>query len=92
MAKFPDLTGDGKVTQADILKGRGVETAKKGGMAKGGKFIQEAIKKPGALRASLGVKEGKTIPAGKLAKAAKAPGKLGQRARFAQTLKKLGKK
>ncbi len=28
MAKsFPDLTGDGKVTQADILKGRGVELA-----------------------------------------------------------------
>ena len=25
MAKeFPDLTGDGKVTQADVLKGRGV--------------------------------------------------------------------
>ncbi len=23
--KFPDLTGDGKVTQADILKGRGVD-------------------------------------------------------------------
>ena len=23
--KFPDLTGDGKVTQADILKGRGVK-------------------------------------------------------------------
>ena len=90
--KFPDLTGDGKVTQADILKGRGVKAAKKGGMAKGGKFIQEAIKKPGALRASLGVKEGKTIPAKTLAKAAKAPGKLGQRARFAQTLKKLGKK
>lgn len=22
--KFPDLTGDGKVTMADILKGRGV--------------------------------------------------------------------
>jgi len=22
--KFPDLTGDGKVTKADILKGRGV--------------------------------------------------------------------
>ena len=22
--KFPDLTGDGKVTQKDILKGRGV--------------------------------------------------------------------
>jgi hypothetical protein len=24
VSKFPDLTGDGKVTQADILKGRGV--------------------------------------------------------------------
>jgi hypothetical protein len=23
-SKFPDLTGDGKVTRADILKGRGV--------------------------------------------------------------------
>ena len=45
--------------------------------------------KPGALRKSLGVKEGKPIPAGKLAKAAKAPGKMGQRARLAQTLKKM---
>ena len=61
-----------------------------GGMA-GGKWIQGAIKKPGALRSALGVKEGKSIPAGKLAKAAKAPGKTGQRARLAQTLKKLGK-
>ena len=51
------------------------------------KWIQKAISKPGSLRKSLGVKEGKTIPAGKLAKAAKAPGKLGQRARLAQTLK-----
>ena len=31
-AKFPDLTGDGKVTQADILKGRGV--FRKGGASK----------------------------------------------------------
>ncbi len=53
------------------------------------KWIQKAIKKPGALRSALGVKPGKTIPAGKLAKAAKAPGKMGQRARLAQTLKKL---
>lgn len=29
---FPDLTGDGKVTQKDILKGRGV--IKKGGTTK----------------------------------------------------------
>lgn len=55
------------------------------------KWIQKAIKKPGSLRSELGVKEGKNIPAKKLAKAAKAPGKLGQRARLAQTLKKLGK-
>jgi hypothetical protein len=55
------------------------------------KWIQKAIKKPGALRSSLGVKKGKTIPASKLAKASKAPGKLGQRARLAQTLKGLKK-
>ena len=28
-SKFPDLTGDGKVTFADILKGRGVINGKK---------------------------------------------------------------
>ena len=70
-------------------------TAKKGktvAKAKGGKWIQKAIKKPGALRSSLGVKKGETIPAGKLAKAAKAPGKMGQRARLAVTLKKMKKK
>lgn len=53
------------------------------------KWIQKAIKKPGALRAQLGVKEGEKIPAAKLEKAAKAKGKLGQRARLAKTLKKL---
>ena len=55
------------------------------------KWIQNAIKKPGALRSALGVKAGKTIPAKKLAKAAKAPGKMGQRARLAETLKGLKK-
>ena len=56
--------------------------------AKGGKLdISKAIKKPGALHAQLGVPQGEKIPAKKLAKAAKAPGKLGQRARFAETLK-----
>jgi len=35
MAKsFPDLTGDGKVTQADILQGRGVELANGGAVQK----------------------------------------------------------
>ena len=83
MAKeFPDLTGDGKVTKADILKGRGVPGAKKGG------WIKDAIKKPGSLRKSLDVKKGEKIPAGKLAVAAKKPGKMGQRARLAKTLGK----
>jgi hypothetical protein len=50
-------------------------------------WIAGAIKKPGSLRKELGVKEGKTIPAKKLAAAAKKPGKLGQRARLAETLK-----
>lgn len=50
-------------------------------------WIKDAIKKPGALRSSLGVKKGKKIPASKLAAAAKKPGKMGQRARLAQTLK-----
>lgn len=59
--------------------------------AKGGKvnWIKDAIKKPGSLRKELGVKAGEKIPAGKLAKAAKASGKLGKRARLAQTLKGL---
>ena len=52
-------------------------------------WIQGAIKKPGALRKALGAKEGQPIPAKKLAAAAKKPGKLGQRARLAQTLKKM---
>ena len=48
MAKdFPDLNNDGKVTRADVLKGRGV--FKKGG------WIKDAIKKPGALRSAMGV-------------------------------------
>ena len=54
-------------------------------------WIAGAIKKPGALKASLGVKKGETIPAKKLAKAAKAPGKMGQRARLAETLKGMKK-
>ena len=52
-----------------------------------GDWIQKAIKKPGSLRKSLGIKKGQKIPAKMLNKAAKAPGKMGQRARFAKTLK-----
>ena len=60
---------------------------KKTVIAKKGGWIKGAIKKPGALHEQLHVPKGEKIPAKKLAKAAKAPGKLGQRARLAQTLK-----
>ena len=55
------------------------------------KWIQSAIKKPGSLRSALKVKAGAKIPAKKLAAAAKKPGKLGQRARLAMTLKSFKK-
>jgi len=57
-------------------------------------WIQGAIKPShkGALRKELGVKKGKDIPKKKLAKAAKAGGKLGKRARLAETLRGLKKK
>ena len=46
---FPDLTGDGKITRADILKGRGA--IKKGGMAKKADMITEKMssKKKGKM-------------------------------------------
>jgi len=64
-----------------------VTVFKDGGMAKN--WIAGAIKKPGALRKALGANEGQPIPAKKLAAAAKKSGKLGQRARLAETLKKM---
>lgn len=56
------------------------------------KWIQGAIKNPGALRKQLGVPEGKNIPAKKLTAAAKKGGTLGRRARLAQTLGKMNRK
>lgn len=56
------------------------------------KWIGEAIKKPGALRETLGAKKGKNIPKGKLAEAAKKKGVTGQRAKLAETLAGLRKK
>ena len=53
--------------------------------------IKKAIKKPGALRKELGIKKCK-IPMSKLNAAAKKKGKLGQRARFAKTLRKLSRR
>lgn len=78
----------GKKTIIRKDKPQDVELYKEGGVTKD-RWIKDAIKAPGSLRKSLGVKEGQNIPAGKLAKAAKASGKTGQRARLAQTLKKM---
>ena len=61
-------------------------------MAEKKKWIQAAIKKPGALRAALHVKEGEKIPASKLKKAehSKNP-TTRKRAVLAETLKKMHK-
>jgi len=60
----------------------------------GKKWIQKALppSSKGKLRNQMGVKKGKDIPAGKLKAAAKKKGKLGQRARLAETLKSFKKK
>lgn len=55
-------------------------------------WIKGAIKKPGALRRSLGAKKGKPIPAKKLRKAASKGGITGRRARLALTLRKMNRK
>ena len=77
--------------EPDLYSPPPTDKMKRAKKAKGGSanWIQGAIKKPGSLRKSLGVKKGEKIPASKLAAAAKKPGKLGRRARLAQTLKGL---
>lgn len=55
-------------------------------------WIAGAIKKPGALHEELDVPKGKKIPEKKLKEAEKKPGKEGQRARLAETLKGFNKK
>ena len=54
-------------------------------------WIKGAIKKPGQLHRDLGVPKGQKIPAKKLTAAAKKGGKVGARARLAQTLKGMKK-
>ena len=49
-------------------------------------WIKGAIKHPGALHEQLGVPQGEPIPPKKLAAAAEKGGKLGARARLAQTM------
>ena len=52
------------------------------------RWIQGAIKHPGALRKAAHVKKGKKIPLSKLRKLAKKKGITGRRARLAMTLRK----
>ena len=87
ISRLGDAVGFTQEEQYKDKKYQVPETQKK----KAGGWIKGAIKKPGALRASLGVKKGEKIPAAKLAAAAKKPGKMGQRARLAKTLKGLKK-
>jgi len=57
------------------------------------KWIQKAIKKPGALRESLHVKKGEKIPESKLKKAEHSKNPITKkRAVLAETLKKMHKK
>jgi len=56
------------------------------------KWIQKAIKRPGALRKQMGVRPGQTISVHRLEAASKKGGKLGARARLAMTLRKLRKR
>lgn len=56
------------------------------------KWIQGAIKKPGALHKTLGVKQGEKIPEAKIKKAEHSQNpKTRKRAQLAETLKKLHK-
>lgn len=53
------------------------------------KWIQKAIKRPGALHKALGIAKDKKIPAKKLAAAKKKGGRLAKMANLASTLSKL---
>lgn len=53
------------------------------------KWIQGALQHRGALHKEMGIPEDKTIPEDQLREASTKPGILGERARFAMTLKGL---
>ena len=58
--KFPDLTGDGKVTQADILKGRGVEGFKDGKTVKANRQKAQKQRDKQARKLALEEMKGRT--------------------------------
>ena len=72
-----------------MIRLTGLVELKPAPLAEEEKWIQKAIKKPGALHKQLDVPQDEKIPAEKLQAAAEKGGKLGKRARLAMTLKKL---
>lgn len=50
MANFPDLSGDGKITQKDILIGKGVISKNKKKMMGGGKVHKKMYAMGGGMR------------------------------------------
>lgn len=71
------------------LKAVGGVVGSMGTVSEAEKWIQNAVKKPGALHKQLGIPTGEKIPLDKLSAATKQGGKLGKRARLAMTLRKL---
>ena len=60
-----DLSGDGKVTNKDVLIGRGVIEKKNGGMVKkgymGGGMVKKGYKNGGCVMAGRGVRDTKMV-------------------------------
>ena len=69
--------GKGKLGSINVKSAKATHKAK---------WIKDAVKHKGALHKELGIPQGEKIPAKTLNAAAKAPGKLGLRARLAKTL------
>jgi hypothetical protein len=59
-----------------------------GGAARGGKWIAGAIKRPGQLHRDLRIPQNQTIPKAILDAAARRKGKVGQRARAAENMRR----
>lgn len=90
-AAHPDIAED-KALIKKMVKGEALKHRKHGGEASH-KWIQGAIKHPGALHKELHVAAGEKIPAKKLEKATHSSNpKLAKRANLAKTLKSLHKK
>tara|TARA_R100000908_G_C3649263_1_gene81808 strand:+ start:175 stop:462 length:288 start_codon:yes stop_codon:yes gene_type:complete len=61
--KFPDLSGDGKITKKDILMGRGVVKKKRGGPVDSPKKKKKKTKKGGLLAIGIEIIKPKPISA-----------------------------